>query len=229
MQLCENQFGKFNSSIRIDDDRKKKIESAFEHFTDFSKTDPEISTASDGHPFLQGSMATHTIVKPLKGGEFDVDIVYPFKLAALRAGITPAEIRDWFFRRLRNDHFYNENLISKPRCARIEYKGEFHLDIIPARKGEGLESSFYFIPTKDSLGWKKTTPLAFRYWVQNIDEKSGGKNAEGAGRFVRCVRIMKRWRDRNFIETSALPSIALTAILGQHEATNSQNVRPPLQ
>jgi hypothetical protein len=82
---CDQQFRSFNEKIRLDDTRRGRIESALSAFGNFCKADAELSAAADGDPFLQGSVATRTAVRPLATDEFDVDVIYPFRLT-LSAG-----------------------------------------------------------------------------------------------------------------------------------------------
>jgi hypothetical protein len=82
---CDSQFESFNNKIRLDATRKDRINSAIAKFITFCETDKELSIALAEKPFLQGSVATSTCIKPLSNDEFDVDVIYPFTLQVFNA------------------------------------------------------------------------------------------------------------------------------------------------
>jgi len=228
LMWCESQFTAFNENIRLNATRRSRIESAISAFIEFCHQDKQLSFALAENPFLQGSVATGTAIRPLSNDEFDVDVIYPFRLSAFgNQQPTPKHIIDWFTSRLVQNGFYKPRLIPKPRCARIDYAGDFHVDIIPSTK-DIPDHQPYAIPTRDLTGWITNDAIGFANWVRARDGAAGGKDIYGDGRFVRTVRIMKRWRDHFFGEQSAVSSILLTTILGKHDPTIS-GYRPPLE
>lgn len=225
MAWCETQFSRFNEAIRLDATRRQRIDSAVAAFVDFCHRDPQLAAAMNAQPFLQGSVATGTAVRPLSGDEFDVDVIYPFALEAFGTPPTPAQVIQWFVARLRGNDFYAQRLIEKPRCARIDYAGDFHMDIIPSTDGVA-DHQPYAVPTKDLGGWKTNNPRDYQRWVFSLDARSGGQDANGDGRFARGLRVMKRWRDGKLAADSAPSSMLLATMLGKHEP--HANYRPPL-
>ena len=224
---CEAQFAEFNERIKLDSTRRGRIDSAISEFITFCQKDEQLSLARSEQPFLQGSVLTKTVIKPLANDEFDVDVIYPFSLN--RFGTprpSPQAIIKWFIDRLKKKKFYADRLISKSRCARIDYAGDFHLDIIPSTT-DVEEHQPYAVPARDLAVWTTNDPRGFAQWVQQCDERGGGFNSDGDGRFVRGVRLMKSWRDQFFGEKSAVSSILLVTMLGKHEPTGIYN--PPLQ
>jgi hypothetical protein len=225
---CSAQFATFNERIKLDLTRRNRIDSAISAFVSFCREDEQLSVAMSENPFLQGSVHTKTAIKPLTGDEFDVDVIYPFSLWKFQnAPPSPKGIIDWFISRLKNRQFYAERLIPKNRCARINYAGDFHLDIIPSTR-EVAEHQPYAVPARDLGSWITNDPRGFAEWVQTRDVRSGGIDTNGDGRFVRCIRMMKRWRDQFFGEQSAVSSILLVTILGKHDPT-VKTYSPPLQ
>lgn len=217
---CDQQFLAFDAKINLDDTRRGRIESALTAFAEFCNSDQELHAAAAGAPFLQGSVATMTAVRPLVGDEFDVDVVYPFLYSAFSNGITPGATIEWFLSRLRQNAFYRDNLIPKDRCARIDYAGDFHVDIIPSTH-ELHAYQPYAVPSRDLNSWVVSDPIGFANWVRERDRSSGGY-------FVRAVRIMKRWRDEFFETDEAPSSMLITTFLGNHEPARGP-YEPPLQ
>lgn len=225
---CDSQFRAFNEKIRLDITRRQRIESAISAFSKFCETDGELAAAKSGTPFLQGSVATDTVIRPLSGDEFDVDLVYPFRLSAFgNQAPQPKQIVDWFTARLKLNDFYKERLIPKPRCVRINYAGDFHFDIIPAAVDLADHKPFS-VPTRDTMNWVTNDPHGFANWVEARDERSGDRDSNNDGRFVRSVRVMKRWRDQFFGEKSAVSSILLVTFLGNHDPSII-TYNPPLE
>ena len=213
---CEARFENFNAKLKLDATRKDRIVSAIEAFKQFCREDEQLSAAMSEEPFLQGSVATRTAIRPLTKDEFDVDVIYPFSLASFGTPPpTPNQIIDWFISRLKTRAFYAERLQPKNRCARINYAGDFHLDIIPSTK-EVIAHQPYAVPARDLADWITNDPMGFVRWVEWLDTQSGWRDGAGDGRFVRGVRMMKRWRDQLFGVESGPSSILLATMLGRH-------------
>jgi hypothetical protein len=158
---CDAHFAAFNQRLMLDNTRMGRIGSELRHFTDFCSGDAEMSVALGGEPFLQGSVATRTAIRPLSSDEYDVDVVYPFRLSAFPVEHQyPRSIVAWFIGRLQNDGFYVNRLTPKDRCARIDYAGDFHVDIIPSTQ-EVLRHQPYAVPTRDQREWTINNPLLF--------------------------------------------------------------------
>jgi hypothetical protein len=218
---CDDQFAAFNEKIKLDATRRGRIDSAIAAFIMFCREDEELAVAMSERPFLQGSVLTNTAIKPLTDDEFDVDVIYPFALSKFQVPQPgPRAIIEWFLSRIKNRAFYADRLIPKDRCARINYAGDFHLDIIPSTK-EVPAHQPYAVPARNLGNWVTNDPLGFANWVLALDERGGGRDANGDGRFVRSIRVMKRWRDEFFGEKSSLSSILLVTMLGKHEPSGS--------
>ena len=226
MTWCEAQVTKFNTQIKLDSTRIDRVVKAIERFQAFCTSDPQLSAARAGDVFLQGSVATKTVVKPIKRDEFDVDVVYPFRLNAFPFDTKPGQIIEWFLSRLRESDFYKNNLKPRDRCARINYAGDFHVDIIPATNTLDYHKP-YAVPAKDLSDWITNDPLGYVNWVGQIDSRADGADGDGVSRFVRCCRIMKRWRDAKLTTEQAPASILLVTMLGKHDPT-IKNYNPPI-
>jgi hypothetical protein len=224
---CAPQFTRFNERLKLDIARRGRIESALSHFDAFCRQDDQLKVALAEAPFLQGSVATNTAIRPLAGDEFDVDVVYGFRLLVFEERHRrPMPIFNWFVARLQGDDYYRTHLIRKNRCVRIDYAGDFHVDIIPST-AEAPGHQPYGVPARDLSDWITNDPKGFSGWLKRRDAASGLEDAAGDGVLVRSVRFMKRWRDQWFGEETAVSSLLLTTVLGKHEASQ-QNYLPPL-
>ena len=79
---------------------------------------------------LQGSVAIGTTVKPIGANEYDVDLVA--YVPNLDIAISPASLKKSIGDRLRSNGTYAGLLEEMPRCWRLNYANEFHLDITPS-------------------------------------------------------------------------------------------------
>lgn len=224
---CEKQFAAFNDLLKLDATRQGRIESAVDRFAAFTKSDEQLKLALASDPFLQGSVPTRTAIRPLTSDEFDVDVVFPLKLSVFKPEHQgPGPIFEWFVKRLQTSEFYRKNMEKKNRCVRIHYAGDFHVDLIPSTR-ELAQLQPYAVPARDLKEWITNDPIGFTEWFNMVDARSGVVDNSGDGVFRRCIRYMKRWRDK-FGEATFAPSVLLVTALGKHEASDPNRYNPPL-
>ena len=90
MNWRETQVAQFNEKIKLDSVHVDRVIDATKRFKEFCEKDAELKAGIAENVFLQGSVATKTVIRPLAGDEFDVDAVYPFNLRAFRENPTPS-------------------------------------------------------------------------------------------------------------------------------------------
>lgn len=224
MVWCNERFDAFDTGLHIGTERSKRIESALTHLRDFIRSDEELSQVATENIFVQGSVSYGTVVKPIHREEFDVDVVSPLNTSLINDD-RPDRVFAWFTNRLLRDSFFDSNHEIKNRCIRIDYAGDFHMDIVPARRDQ-LQGDLFEIPARDLGAWELTDPIGFRSWVNDLSDRSG-VSAFGDGFFRRGVRMCKRMRDERLREDIRPSSILFTTMLGKHEPTGSYS--PPLK
>ena len=113
-----------------------------------------------GHIFAQGSFATGTVVRPINEAEFDVDLIcfIPNPDIAMQ----PASFKKALGDRLREHGTYRKMLEEKPRCWRLNYANEFHLDITPSIPNDACWKGGVLVPDKAMRCWKESNPKGFR-------------------------------------------------------------------
>lgn len=79
--------------------------------------------------YPQGSMLLGTTVRPYGRNEYDLDLVCQIHYCAQQP---PMTIYKWVHERLSAHETYKEMLEPLKRCLRLNYAGDFHLDILPA-------------------------------------------------------------------------------------------------
>ncbi|MCO7227560.1 cyclic GMP-AMP synthase DncV-like nucleotidyltransferase [Pleionea sp. CnH1-48] len=126
---------------------------------------------ADGqHPYLkdaeiypQGSIRLKTTVKPIGNDEFDVDLVC--HLPHVPASIPAMEVYRIVGERLAEKETYKKILKSKNRCWKLNYSGNFHLDITPAiTDEEEHHTDSIEVPDKEKSCWKDSNPKGYADW-----------------------------------------------------------------
>jgi hypothetical protein len=111
--------------------------------------------------FPHGSIRLGTPVKPLGKDEYDIDL-------ACRLQIPSTTRQDYVYNlvgdRLKDHGKYRSILEPKNRCWRLNYAGEFHMDILPAIPDKNRNDTSLLIPDKELKCWKQSNPEGYADW-----------------------------------------------------------------
>ena len=176
--------------------------------------------------YPQGSIAHQTTVRPRQQQEFDLDLVC--HLAGVGHQVSPTTLKQLVGARLKEHAKYKKLLEEKPRCWRLSYADEFHLDITPSIPNLACTNGGELVPDKKLQQWKASNPKGFR---RLFDERAALRPAmrleardmakaradvealPGPSRFKgvlrRSVQLCKRHRDVHFGETPELAPISI--------------------
>ncbi|MDE3838760.1 nucleotidyltransferase [Bacillus methanolicus] len=179
--------------------RKSRVESALNHWENNFKEDEELKDLFLDF-YSQGSYSTDTGVKPKNNDEFDVDAIL---LLNIDEKEEPKDILKKISVRIKSHKEFEDRVKVKDRCVRIDYAGDFHVDIVPALPFENVIK----IPSKKENEWCQTNPVGFTNWCNAINSKTDGY-------FAKIVKIMKHWRDDNVGKDTAPKSILMTTLIG---------------
>lgn len=123
--------------------------------------------AASNHPWMQGaeiavhgSIALGTINRPVGRDEFDVDAMS--HLPAVPREAPPAQVKQVVGARLREHGRYAPLLEELPRCWRLNYSNEFHLDITPSTSHPTDPPPALIVPDKRLQSWTPSNPHGFR-------------------------------------------------------------------
>jgi len=152
--------------------------------------------------FSQGSYRHKTIIKPPKNNkEFDADILLYLDLVD-EWEKNPKEYINALYEIFNVDRYRNIRE-KNTRCVTINYKGDFHIDIVPLIKRNG---EYYIINRKDNK-FEKTNPIEYTKWLEDKNRKSNYQ-------LRKVIRLFKYLRDikQNF----TIKSILLNTMLANH-------------
>ena len=122
-----------------------------------SKYDPQI--------YAQGSTRLQTANRPLKGDEFDVDLICEFRnLAGKPVEEAFKEVRQAILA----DKTYEKMPSVKKRCVRITYANLFHLDITPGKPDPRYGPENLCITDLPSRQWKGSNPKDYAAWFAGV-------------------------------------------------------------
>jgi len=189
------------------------------------------------HIFPQGSQRIGTTTKPVGRREFDLDAVCKLDVS----GCHPGELYKLIWDRLAQHETYRPMMKRMPRCIRLEYSGDFHLDIAPAIPDVECGGNCILVPDLNANlalmhpqnnVWKSTNPIDQAEWFEDrcvpvmilneryakaqVDSVPDAEAVHAKPALKRSVQLFKRWRDVEYAKRNnlATPSIILTTLSG---------------
>lgn len=185
--------------------------------------------------YLHGSGALDTSIKPIGRMEFDVDLIS--FAASVSTNVAPAILKNAIGDRLKQHKVYAAILEEKKRCWRLNYAGDFHLDISPTIANPECDNGGELVPDCKLRDWHPTNPRAYRALFERrarleprLRQSIIAAAREDAtiepfpareiikGVLRRLVQLIKRHRDLHFIDVAeeiAPISIVLTTLAMQ--------------
>ena len=180
-----------------------------------------------GHPirtWLQGSYKFGTQVRPVHmADEFDIDLGVYFCWAGDRdkGDFEPKPLKQFVQASLEQFASQNDDVIgvvspAKPRCCRVRFKGNFHVDVPCYHLDDELDKRS--LATEENA-WEDSDPKAMYIWFKDQFPE------EQRVRVRRFVRYVKAWAALKFRETETRPSSLLLTVLVA-EATKQTDTLP---
>ena len=189
-------FNLFLKEISLDKRHLARMDRAADTLKDLLVKEYELASSD---VFLQGSYRNRTVIEPVEGGEYDLDMV----AVCVDQNVTGDAALDDLERRLAADGRYKDRIVRKAPCVRLEYSedevGKFHVDVVPLRRHPDTDE--LLVPRRGSP-WKQTAPSEYTEWCRDQGEL-----------FTRTVKILKRWRDENQNVHNAIKSIVLQVLI----------------
>lgn len=216
--------------LQLDKTRREKIESSYKAVQDVLDNDQIYFHSKKFEIYPQGSVRIGTTVKPLSENEFDLDIVLHIRDNVYEQ-TDPMKVFNELKRVLQENGNYKDKVQPKTRCIRLNYAGDYHMDILPGCQHNVHNEDKIVIPDRELKDWLISNPRGYAKWFlgkaesvrQTLLEKAYAAEEIPSDDFAtkkplqRAVQIIKRYRDLFFEKSPdfATPSIVLTTLAGQ--------------
>jgi hypothetical protein len=215
--------------LQLDDTRKDRMDTAYNAVKDWLEADEKFFKPFRYDVYPHGSVRILTTVKPIGKDEFDLDMAIHLKTSWTTH--TPAKIYAELKRRLEEHETYKAMLEPKNRCIRLNYAGDFHMDILPGIQEVEWDENKLMVPDRELGGWVSSNPRGYGNWFLDQANKVEESLLEKAMRaeklpvdnfknkkpLQRAVQLIKRDRDLFFQKDSTYKtsSIILTTLAAQ--------------
>jgi hypothetical protein len=191
--------------------------------------DAKKSPLAQYHPkiYPQGSARIGTTVKPWGREEYDVDLVCELQISKESSAMVLLDVVQEV---LESDERYKKLLERKNRCLRLNYVGDFHLDVLPACPDPEQGGTAVLVPDCKLQGWSPSNPEGYAKWVDMRADLIRAIIAEKAAAFPKqqpvnvkpvlkiAIQLLKRWRDIKYAASPKLApvSVVLTTLAAVH-------------
>ena len=224
----DDLLDKMAEEIQLDASRYERMKISYEAIKKWIDDDEKFFKPYSYDVYPHGSVRILTTVKPIGKEEFDLDIVIHLKSTTLH---TPIRIYSELKRRLQENERYKGMLELKNRCIRLNYSGDFHMDILPGIQEYTYDQNRIKVPDRELGDWVSSNPRGYGDWFitkansvkeslleqVRMAEKLPPDNFKNKKPLQRAVQLIKRYRDIYFLKDDEFKtsSIILTTIAGQ--------------
>ncbi|PIB34972.1 hypothetical protein BFP72_05985 [Reichenbachiella sp. 5M10] len=165
----EDTLAKMAEAAELDQTRWNRLKTAYEAISKWLSEDPDFFGEVEIEIYPQGSVSIGTTTKPYGRTEFDLDVIIHIKL--LSSNHQPETIFNEVVRRLNENETYQKMSESKSRCVRLNYKGDFHLDVVPGCMVVIHDNELIDIPDQKRKIWLRSCPKGYQSWFLEIANK----------------------------------------------------------
>lgn len=238
----EELLARIAQELQLDKTRLGRMETAYNTVAELLKKDNDFFEDLIIEIYAQGSKRIGTTVKPINEEDFDLDTV--LHIYDPYHNHNPEEIYNALVKALEKDSYYKSIMEKKKRCVRLNYKSDFHMDILPACMPNAFEKEIIKIPEKALKSWSTGNPKGFSNWflriANSVKEPILLKNSDALIKaqveteklpaelylktpLQRAVQLLKRYRDIYYQgKEYRVSSIVITTLLAQmYESENS--------
>ncbi|MEY8214824.1 MAG: hypothetical protein RPR97_10145 [Colwellia sp.] len=152
----------------------------------------------------QGSYSHRTIIKPTKKKAiFDADVVVYLKSIK---GWEPKGYIQKIYELFNSSSVYRGKVSRQTRCVKLNYAGEFHIDIVPCVRESSLwDGDQNNVCNRLTNKFESCSSEKYSDWVKEKNSVVGNNN------LIKSIRLFKYLRDHK--QTFSVKSILLTTIV----------------
>ncbi|HTN21948.1 MAG TPA: nucleotidyltransferase [Pelobium sp.] len=162
----EELLARIAQELQLDKTRLERMETAYNAVADLLNNDEEFFDGLTIEIYAQGSKRIGTTVKPINEEDFDLDTV--LHIYDPYYNYSPEQIYNALVKALEKDSYYKSIMEKKTRCVRLNYKSDFHIDVLPACMPNNLDKEMIKIPEKALKNWSSGNPKGFSNWFMTI-------------------------------------------------------------
>ena len=208
------------SKLQISATQHRLAETRYHAIGDWLSANGSRLAAYKPEVYSQGSLRIGTTVKPLLRQEYDLDLVCQIQVDPMLFP-NPVDLLNLVEARLRDHDVYNSMIQRKNRCVRVNYAGEFHLDILPACPDPTSGPMCVVVPDREARSWKHSNPRGFAKWFETVAAEVQPEfkrfaeplpeqvSAEDMVVLKLVVQLLKRWRDIAYAKSIELAPISI--------------------
>lgn len=225
----DDLLDKMAEAVQLDDTRYDRMKTSYESVKNWIEADEIFFKPYNYDVYPHGSVRILTTVKPIGKDEFDLDIAIHLK------SNTPHTPQRIYAELKRCMELYAKKhglkIEAKNRCIRLNYAGDFHMDILPGIQENAFDQNKIKVPDRELGDWVSSNPRGYGDWFMGKAnlvresllekalraEKLPADNFKHKKPLQRAVQLIKRYRDMYFQkdDTYKTSSIILTTIAGQ--------------
>lgn len=157
--------------IQLPDNKYDEIQNSYNAVAEYISNNNELAQDVDCNIYYHGSFATNTVIKPLKGEDFDLDIVVEFDSSKKKQ--TARQFYNDFLKTFTDGERY-KNAEEYRNSVRINYaSNNFHFDIMPSVPLPSGSPALY-VPDTKKRDWVIRSPKTYTEWFKCQTEKIKG-------------------------------------------------------
>lgn len=202
MKLVKHLNDFLKKEVNLNQYRIDTLEKRVRVVTNFIKGSDRFKSAFI-EAISQGSYAHRTIIKPTaKKNIFDADVVVYLE------PIKGWEVKDYIeeiYKTFNESAIYQGKVSRQTRCVKLNYAGEFHIDIVPCIRKTTLLTKTEYVCNKLTNELESCSSVEYSKWVKDKNTVAGNSN------LIKAIRLCKYLRD--FKQTFSVKSILLTTLL----------------
>lgn len=226
----DDLLNRIAESLQLDKTRREKMVTAYKAVSEWIEADEGFFKDVEFEIYPHGSVLIGTTVKPTNKEEFDLDFVIHIRMDWDK--YNPEEVYRELWRRLDEHETYKQMLMPKNRVIRLNYAGDFHIDIMPGCQEDIFDSDRILVRDKKLKDSVSSNPRGFGKWfnakadtvqefllekayaMQELPEEEPYHLKKP---LKRGVQLIKRYRDIYFEKDydNATSSIILTTLAGE--------------
>ncbi len=238
-EYLEEILDRIGAALDLPPGREDNIKNRYKSVQEYLCGD-EFFRSRDLNVYPQGSFRLGTVNSGFNGEDVDLDFVLEIVSEEFEVG--PMRLYSLVHERLLGNEHYRSKVKTKNRCLQLQYKGQFHMDILPAIAVPGRSDTSILIPDRKLQSWTASNPRGYAVWFENqtiqmrenflsmkaealagdhqVEPVADRETHEQKLPLKKAIRLMKRHRDIYFANKPKLKpiSIVLTTLASENYA-----------